>query len=65
MFSGLGALGVPGLKVIWQAAAGLTAAFSLILLILFWHPWIIAVVYTSRDIYNPCQIESGILYNQK
>ncbi len=44
MFSGLGALGVPGLREIWQAAAGLAAAFSLILLILFWHPWIIVGV---------------------
>ena len=44
IFSGLGALGVPGLSDIWQAAAGLAAAFSLILLILFWHPWIIVGV---------------------
>ncbi len=44
MFSGLGALGVPGLREIWQAVAGLAAAFSLILLILFWHPWIIVGV---------------------
>ena len=44
VFSGLGALGVPGLSDIWQAAAGLAAAFSLILLIMFWHPWIIVGV---------------------
>ena len=44
VLSGLGALGVPGLSEIWQAAAGLAAAFSLILLILFWHPWIIVGV---------------------
>jgi len=44
VFSGLGALGIPGLSENWQAVAGLAAAFSLILLILFWHPWIIVGV---------------------
>ena len=32
---------VPGLSDIWQAAAGFAVAVSLILLILFWHPWVI------------------------
>jgi hypothetical protein len=40
LLSGLGALGVPELSDIWQAA-GFAVAVSLILLILFWHPWII------------------------
>ena len=44
VLSGLGALGVPGLSEIWQAAAGFAAASSSILLILFWHPWIIVGV---------------------
>jgi len=44
LLSGLGALGVPGLSDIWQAAAGFAVAVSLILLILFWHPWIIVGV---------------------
>ncbi len=44
VLSGLGALDVPGFSEIWQAAAGFAAAVSLILLILFWHPWIIVEV---------------------
>jgi hypothetical protein len=38
---GMGVLGVPGLEMIWQGLALISAAASLILLILFWHPWII------------------------
>jgi hypothetical protein len=41
ILSGLGILGIPGLKMIWQGLVPITAIASLILLILFWHPWII------------------------
>lgn len=44
VLSGMGTLGVPGLSEIWQAAAGFSAAVSLILLILFWHPWLVVGV---------------------
>jgi hypothetical protein len=40
----MGTLGVPGLSEIWQAAAGFSAVVSLILLILFWHPWLVVGV---------------------
>jgi hypothetical protein len=39
--AGLGGLSVPGLNQIWHGLAGITAIVSLILLILFWHPWLI------------------------
>ena len=38
---GMGVLGVPGLKMIWQGLVLISAVTSLILLFLFWHPWII------------------------
>jgi hypothetical protein len=38
---GMGILGVPGLEMIWQGLALISAVVPLILLILFWHPWII------------------------
>jgi len=41
ILAGLGGLGVPGLSQIWHGVAGTTAIISLILLILFWHPWLI------------------------
>ena len=44
IIAGLGGLGVLGLNKIWSTAAGLSAGVSLILLILFWHPWLIVGV---------------------
>jgi len=44
IIAGLGGLGIPGLNKIWSTAAGLSAVVSLILLILFWHPWLIVGV---------------------
>ncbi len=44
ILAGLGGLGVPELNKIWSIAAGLSAGVSLILLILFWHPWLIVGV---------------------
>ncbi|MCJ7717933.1 MAG: hypothetical protein MUO54_15635 [Anaerolineales bacterium] len=41
ILAGLGGLRIPGLNQIWSTAAGLSAGVSLILLILFWHPWLI------------------------
>jgi len=38
---GLGLAGVPGLNQIWQAAALLGAGASTLLLVFFWHPWLI------------------------
>jgi hypothetical protein len=41
ILAGLGALGVPGLKEIWQTTAAVSAVVSLILLVIYWHPWLI------------------------
>jgi hypothetical protein len=41
VLSDLGSLGLPGLNQIWHGLVGTTAIVSLILLILFWHPWLI------------------------
>lgn len=39
--AGLGLLGLPGFSQIWSAAAVLGAAASLLLLGLYWHPWLV------------------------
>jgi len=41
ILAGLGVLGVGGLNMIWRTVAVVSATVSLLLLILFWHPWII------------------------
>ena len=41
VLAGLGVFGVPGLAEIWRTMAVISAAVSLLLLVLFWHPWII------------------------
>lgn len=41
VLAGLGILGVPGLVTIWRTVAVVSACLSLLLLILFWHPWLI------------------------
>lgn len=41
VLTGLGLLGVPGLILIWRTVAVTSACVSLLLLILFWHPWLI------------------------
>jgi hypothetical protein len=40
VLAGLGIFGVAGLSTIWQTVAVISAIFSLLLLILFWHPWL-------------------------
>ena len=40
----LGVFGVPGLTEIWRTVAVISAALSLLLLVLFWHPWLIVGV---------------------
>jgi hypothetical protein len=40
VFAGLGLFGIAGLEMIWQTVAVVSACASLVLLILFWHPWL-------------------------
>lgn len=44
VLAGLGVLGVPGLNTIWRTVAVISSCLSLLLLILFWHPWLIVGV---------------------
>ncbi len=41
ILAGLGILGVPGLSGVWRSIAVVSSSGSLLLLILFWHPWLI------------------------
>ena len=40
VFAGLGIFGIAGLEMIWQTVAVVSACTSLVLLTLFWHPWL-------------------------
>ena len=40
ILSGLGIFGVAGLSAIWRTVSVLSAGVSLLLLIIFWHPWL-------------------------
>ncbi len=40
ILAGLGIFGVAGLSVIWRMLAIISSFVSLLLLILFWHPWL-------------------------
>ena len=44
VLAGLGVFGVPGLTTVWRTVAVVSSCTSLLLLILFWHPWIIVGV---------------------
>jgi hypothetical protein len=44
VLAGLGGLGVPGLDTVWRTVAVVSAGISLLLLILFWHTWLISGV---------------------
>lgn len=40
VLAGLGIFGVPGLYTAWRMLAVISSCISLVLLILFWHPWL-------------------------
>ncbi len=40
VLAGLGIFGVTGLSTIWQTVAIISVCVSLLLLIIFWHPWL-------------------------
>jgi len=44
ILAALGILGVPGLSTIWRTTAVASACVSLLLLILFWHSWLVVGV---------------------
>ena len=44
ILAGMGILGVPGLNTIWRTVSVVSASLSLLLLILFWHSWLIVGV---------------------
>ena len=44
VLAGLGVFGVSGLSTIWRTVAVFSSCVSLLLLILFWHPWLIVGV---------------------
>ncbi len=50
VLSGLGVFGVPGLSEIWRTVAEVSAGVSLLLLVLFWHPWLIMGVLLDMGI---------------
>jgi hypothetical protein len=41
VLAGLGVFGVSGLEELWRSIAVVSSIFSLILLVLFWHTWLI------------------------
>ena len=41
VLAGLGVFGVSGLTAVWRTVAVVSACVSLLLLALFWHPWLI------------------------
>ena len=44
VLAGLGVFGVAGLTTVWRTVAVISASVSLVLLVLFWHPWLIVGV---------------------
>ena len=44
ILAGLGVLSVPGLSMVWRTVAVVSACVSLLLLIVFWHPWLVVGV---------------------
>ena len=44
ILAGLGILGVPGFSDAWRTVAVLSAIVSLVLLVVFWHPWLLVGV---------------------
>jgi hypothetical protein len=50
VLAGLGIFGVTGLNEIWRTVAVFSAGVSLLLLVLFWHPWLIVGVLIDISI---------------
>jgi hypothetical protein len=48
--AGAGLLVIPGLSALWQIMAAVAAIMSLILLALYWHPWLIIGVLLNVGI---------------
>ena len=44
VLAGLGVFGVPGLTTIWRTVAVVSSCLSLLLLVLFWHSWLVVGV---------------------
>jgi hypothetical protein len=44
ILAGLGVIGVPGLNDVWRTVAVVSACVSLLLLIVFWHTWLMVGV---------------------
>jgi hypothetical protein len=42
--AGLAFLATPGQPAFWQAAALIGAATSLLLLVFYWHPWLVTAI---------------------
>ena len=50
--AGLGLLGVPGLSRLWGAATVLGGGASMLLLCLYWHPWLVAGVVINLAVFG-------------
>ena len=50
LLTGLGLFGIPGLNQIWSYSGWVGAITSLLMLVLFWHPWYIACVVINLAI---------------
>jgi hypothetical protein len=50
LLAGLGIFGIPGLSIIWRTIAIISACISLLLLTLFWHPWLLVGVLINMGI---------------
>lgn len=48
--AGLGVFGVPGFDSIWRTITVVSAGLSLLLLAVFWHPWLIVGVLLNTSI---------------
>ena len=48
--AGLGVIGVSGLSTVWRTVAVVSACVSLLLLILYWHPWLAVGVLLDTSI---------------
>ncbi len=48
--AGLAVLGLPGMRPMWQSLATVSAVTSLLLLSLYWHPWLVIGVILDAAI---------------